>query len=76
MKAYVTKWALTKGIIEVDNPEFYENYLVISHIEPLINPVDWFRTKQEAIHRSEEMRVNKIASLRKQIAKLEIMKFE
>ena len=76
MKAYITKWALTKGIIEVDNPEFYENYLVISHIEPLINPVDWFRTKQEAIHRAEEMLVNKIASLRKQIAKFESMKFE
>ena len=76
MKAYITKWALTKGIIEVDNPEFYENYLVISHIEPLINPVDWFRTKQEAINRAEEMRVNKIASLRTQIAKLEIIKFE
>jgi len=76
MKAYVTKWALTKGIIEVENPEFYENYIVISNIDPLINPVDWFRTKQEAINRAEEMRVNKIASLMKQIAKFESMKFE
>lgn len=76
MKAYITKYALTKGIIEIENPEFYENYIVISNIEPLINPVDWFRTKQEAINRAEEMRVNKIASLRKQIAKLESMKFE
>ena len=76
MKAYITKYALTKGIIEIENPEFYENYIVISHIEPIINPVDWFRTKQEAIHRAEEMRVKKIASLRKQIAKLESMKFE
>lgn len=75
MKAYVTKWALTKGIIEVENPEFYENYIVISNIDPLINPVDWFRTKQEAINRAEEMRVNKIASLMKQIANLESMKF-
>ena len=75
MKAYITKYALTKGIIEIENPEFYENYIVISHIEPIINPVDWFRTKQEAIHRSEEMRVNKIASLMKRIAKLEVMKF-
>lgn len=76
MKAYITKWALTKGIIEVDDPEFYENYIVISNIDPLINPVDWFRTKQEAINRAEEMRVNKIASLMKQIAKFESMKFE
>lgn len=76
MKAYITKYALTKGIIELDDPDFYENYIVISNIEPLINPVDWFRTKQEAINCAEEMRVNKIASLRKKIAKLESMKFE
>lgn len=76
MKAYITKWALTKGIIELDDPDFYENYIVISNIEPLINPVDWFRTKQEAINSAEEIRDKKIASLRKQIAKLERMKFE
>ena len=75
MKAYITKFALTKGIIELDDPEFYENYIVISNIEPLINPVDWFRTKQEAIRRAEDMRVKKISSLKKQLAKLERMKF-
>lgn len=35
MKAYVTKWALTKGIIEVDNPEFYENYPAFARKTPL-----------------------------------------
>ncbi len=76
MKAYITKWAITKGIIELDDPAFYENHIILSKYNAIIHPVDWFRTKQEAINRAEEMRVNKIASLRKQIAKLEIMKFE
>ncbi|MBK8191423.1 MAG: hypothetical protein IPK79_13370 [Vampirovibrionales bacterium] len=76
MKTYVTKFALTKGIIELDNPEFYNNYVVIDDIQPMVNPVDWFYNKPAAIARAEEMRVNKIASLKKKIAKLERMKFE
>lgn len=75
MKAYVTKWALKKGIIEVENPEFYEKYICFGVYNELVNPVDWFRTKQEAIRRAEDMRVKKISSLKKQLAKLERMKF-
>jgi len=76
MKVYITKWALTRGIIEIDDPEFYSNYVVIDNIQPMINPVDWFYNKPAAIKHAEEMRVNKIASLKRQIAKLESMKFE
>jgi hypothetical protein len=75
MKAYVTKWALTQGILEVENPEFYEKYLCFGRCKELLNPVDWFNTRPAAIERAEAMRVNKIASLRKQIAKFERMKF-
>lgn len=39
MKAYVTKFALTKGIIELDDPEFYENYIVIGRLDPMISQV-------------------------------------
>lgn len=79
MKVYVTKYALTKGIIEVDDAKFlYNNHVVIreSRCEPLISPVDWFKTKQEAINRASKMRINKIASLRKRIEELEEMKFD
>ncbi len=72
MKAYITKWAITKGIIDVDDPEMYKEYLCIGPLHDSINAVDWFKTKPAAIERAEEMRVNKIASLRKQIVKLEI----
>jgi hypothetical protein len=76
MKVYITKLALTKGIIEIDDPEFYSNYVVIDDLQPMINQVDWFYNKPAAIKRAEEMRVNKIASLKKQLAKLESLKFE
>ena len=76
MKVYITKLALTEGIIEVDDPEFYGEYICFGRYREFVNPCNWFRTKQEAISRAEEMRVNKIASLMKQIANLESMKFE
>jgi hypothetical protein len=37
--------------------------------------IEWHRTESSAIARAEEMRLAKIASLKKQIAKLEKMKF-
>lgn len=38
--------------------------------------VEWCKTKEEAIVRAEEMKKRKIVSLKKQIEKLEKMKFE
>jgi hypothetical protein len=76
MKAYVTKLALTKGIIELDDPKIFEGYVVIGRLDQLIRPIEWFNNRQSAVECAEEMRINKIASLRKQIAKLESMKFE
>lgn len=37
---------------------------------------DWHRTKESAIAKAEEMRKKKIASLKKQIEKLEKMEFK
>ena len=77
MKIYVTKYALTAGIKEheaeidgsmatVRNPGF-----VAQHF----HGNDWHMTANEASIRAEEMRVAKINNLRKQIAKLEAVKF-
>ncbi len=83
MKAFVTKHALTKGIFEVEgsnSPDYprmlsvqlgpggwIENY----HGEGR----DWHRTRESALLRAEEMRKAKIASLKKQIKKLESLSF-
>jgi hypothetical protein len=37
---------------------------------------EWHKTKEEAIRKAEEMRLKKIESHKKSIAKLEKMKFE
>lgn len=75
---YVTNWALTSGIQEcvaqkVANP----NHVFITGgmgYGLCIKP-DWHATREEAVARAELMRTKRIASLRKQIAKLEAMTF-
>lgn len=76
MKLFVSKYALTIGILQVDGvicdpPSMisyrdggYDNYV---HGEGR----EWHRSLSEASARAEAMRDKKIASLRKQISKLE-----
>lgn len=86
MKVWITKYALTKGIIETD---VYEECLgtdpsgnmisvksngYVSYFHGKGN--DWHTTKESAIQKAEEMRKKKISSLKKQIEKLEKMRFE
>jgi hypothetical protein len=81
MKAYITKHALTKGIytveIETDNVSSFDmdeilcfkgNYFIGKGVE-------WHLTKEAAINKAEEMRLKKIASLKKQLAKMEALSF-
>ena len=80
MKVWITKYALTDGIIEADaevggfdtitatwdNGTRCENF----------KREEWWQTKKCAIEHVEDMRQKKIASLKKQIEKLERMRFE
>jgi len=81
MKVYITQYALSKGILERDaeialnisddmikiNTDGYTNYY---------HKPDWYFDRQEAIEHAEVMRKKKIDSLKKQIKKLENLKFE
>ena len=78
VKAWVTKYALTEGIVAVDGEVChnissgmltYGNY-------GTAHGKDWHRTPEAAIAKAEEMRKAKIASLKKSIAKMESLKFE
>lgn len=78
IKAWVTKYALTSGIMLVDgvvnhgiNSELlkYGNYNAVL-------PPDWHRTKEAALERAEAMRKAKIAALKKSLNKLERLTFE
>lgn len=83
IEVWVTKYALTSGIFRV-NAKICSNVSssMISYRESnarfdqYAHGNDWHKTEVEAIARAEQMRTKKIASLKKQIAKLEAMKFE
>ena len=81
-EAWITTNALSKGIVHVTGyvrPESGSVMLTYkSHGGYIFHAYgkDWHRTKQAALERANEMRLDKIASLRKQIAKLESMAFE
>lgn len=80
--AYVTKYALTTGIYAVDaelrsdiSPKMI-SYKRGGYVAEQAFGNEWHRTPEAAIARAEEMRIAKIDSLRKQIARLAAMQFE
>lgn len=76
MKVWVTKYAMSgKGVIPCEDAKS-------SHVDTMVvvgalclHKQDWHTTPEAAISCAEEMRTKKIASLKKQIAKLEAMTF-
>lgn len=88
MKVWITKYALTQGIEEIDSNQVKEfkmtdaGYLCFrrnekySYTIELYSQKEWHRTKESAIKKAEEMRQKKIESLKKQIKKFEEMRFE
>jgi len=82
MKAFVTKYALTSGIIEVDG-EVSENHPTMLTVReasgmPYMNHhhgKDWHSTREDALARAEEMRKAKLISLAKQVKKISNLEF-
>ena len=75
--AWVTKYALTLGIKKVDgriNHKISSGMLCYGDGETA-HGNDWHRTEAEAVARAEQMRLKKIESLNKQIAKLKKLSF-
>lgn len=78
MKVWIVKYALTQGIIEKE-VRGCKNDMVAddtSYITAHYHKEDYCLDKQSALAKAEQMRQKKIASLKKQIEKLEKMKFE
>lgn len=86
MKVWITKYALTSGIEEIDSKNVKSfsingTYLHFrrtgnNYCLEVYSKNEWCNRKESAIAKAEEMRKKKIASLKKQIEKLEKMKFE
>lgn len=82
-KIYITKYALTKGILEANaivSRSWWDKNVKFARVAGY--PVDFFideeafLNKGEAIKEAEKMRKKKIESLKKKIRKLEELKFE
>lgn len=73
MKAFITTYALTAGIIEAEG-DTHSNYFSPSEekYKHLFVPKrNWFHTKDEAIKAAESMRLEKIKSVKSSLKKLE-----
>lgn len=81
MKIYVTKYALTEGIQEMEAEESL-------HTDPMavvrrkgtfdlyFHRKDWHPTREAAVIQANAMVAKKIKSIEKQMAKLKTLKFE
>lgn len=80
MKVYVTKYALTDGIREIDVEECGDGLVrTIGHRYDTYfhkEGREWHRDQVSANARADAMRKAKIASLEKSIAKLRALKFQ
>ena len=85
MKYYITKYALTQGIVEVDNDSesvrnlkvedgrlrYFDGAFYVSY-----SSKEWYTDRPDAIRDAEARKAKKIASLKKQIEALEKKTFE
>lgn len=79
-KIFITKYALTKGIIEKEaDIHSFRDGSKFAHIRGEFTgykmTVDAFYNYESAIQRAEEVRKKRIVSLKKQIEKLEKLSF-
>ena len=80
MKVWVTKYALTSGIEEVEVEETHTPAMVCAKTGTYIQAFygegrEWHRHECQAKIHADTMRKKKIESLKKSIAKLEKMRF-
>jgi len=77
IKIWNSKHALTKGLIEQEAEEVGDKLVKIGILQYLHGEGrNWHRTKEQAVERAEVMRKKRIASLRKQLERLESMRFD
>ena len=76
--AWITRHALSVGIKEelVTQSDSFPTLVVTYPNREYYHGGHWHRTREAAVAKAEKMRVAKIASLEKQIAKLEKLRFE
>lgn len=78
-KVFITKYALSSGIKEIEAEIIKSDYHNVEYVyydyQSFSIGSNAFLNKADALKKAEEMRKKKIASLKKQISKLEKMTF-
>lgn len=76
--AWITTYALTKGIQEMEGEVCHNisSDMLACANSDCFHGSNWHRTREAALVKAEDMRLKKIASLKKQIEKLEKLRFE
>ena len=80
-KVFITKYALTKGIKEIEADIIRSRFEDGEYVRDVLCSYlcigeKAFTYKSEALKKAEEIKIRKIASLRKQIEKLEKLSFK
>ncbi len=81
MKVWITRYALSEGIFEVDAER--TDIAGMIKYQPITSTIgncysskpDWHETFEDALKQAERMRARKITSLRSQLEKLEKLEF-
>jgi len=76
MKIYITKYALTIGILEFEGKitSTSDDMVQVNKYEYYHKPF-WYLTKEDAVEHANKLKANKIIALKKQISKLEKITF-
>lgn len=82
MKVWISKYALTKGIFEIDVED--DEYVAKGMVTDRRNPYrasyhgegrEWHRARADAVVRAKQMQRDKLRSLQKQIDKVKAIDF-
>ncbi|SOC26005.1 hypothetical protein [Thalassospira xiamenensis] len=79
MKVWITKFALTHGIIEADGEVSGDGYFIWKPENAMfpshLSSKDWSSNRAAAVKVAEGMRGKKIAAIKAQLVRLEALKF-
>lgn len=79
MKVFISKYALSKGIIEVEAERYDEQSVYVklpnAHVSSMFSGKNWHLTRKEAVDRAEAMRDAEIVRLEKKIQALKKLTF-
>ena len=84
MRVWITKYALTSGIQEREVKQVCptnQNMIELAPLDGECGPIlfwkpHWHETREAAAAQAENMRVKKLTSLRRQIRKMEALRFD